>query len=249
MNHDLALEWFDRWERQQEHYAVARTDRFEVVCDVLAAAPAPPAVVIDVGCGPGSLAAVVSHAFPGTTVIGIDIDPFLLALGAAVHPDIDFRQADLGTPGWADDLRDLGVGAVVTSTALHYPSVPVVAAIYRECALLLRPGGVVVNADHLFADSPGLQEIATEVGERAADRRDVRGQETWHQWWGAVADEPEFADLLSHRARDVPVHGGDNELTADQHREIMLASGFAEAGTVWQMGISSVLVGIAPSTE
>ncbi|WP_439030805.1 class I SAM-dependent methyltransferase [Gordonia terrae] len=245
MNPDLALHWFDRWERQQELYAVARTDRFEVVCDVLASAPSPD-VVIDLGCGPGSLSAVVAHTFPDATVIGIDIDPLLLELGASVHPDVDFRQADLGTPGWADDLRDLRVGAIVTSTALHYPSVPVLATIYRECAHLLRPEGVLVNADHLLADSPGLQKIATAIGERAADRPHVSGQETWSQWWGAIEKEPEFTDLLAQRARDVPAHVADNALTADQHREIMLASGFVEAGTVWQLGLSSVMVGIAP---
>ncbi|MFT4395312.1 class I SAM-dependent methyltransferase [Gordonia lacunae] len=249
MNRDLALEWFDRWELQQEHYAIGRTDRFEVVCDVLAAAATPPHTVIDLGCGPGSLAAVVSHAFPDCTVIAVDVDPFLLELGAAVHPGIDFRQVDLGDPGWADGLRDLPVSAIVTSTALHYPSVPVLATIYRECAALLRPGGMLVNADHLVPDTAGLRDVASVIGDRAADRQDVRGQETWVQWWDAVTDQPDFADLLARRAREVPVHVADNDLTADQHREIMLASGFDEAGTVWQLGVSTVMVAIAPASR
>lgn len=247
MNRDLALEWFDRWERQQERYAVGRTDRFEVICDVLAAASSPPRVVVDLGCGPGSLAAVVSHAFPDCTVIAIDVDPFLLELGATVHPDIEFRQADLDDPGWTSDLCDRPVSAVVTSTALHYPPVPVLAGIYRECSHLLRPGGMLVNADHLFADSPGLRNVESVIAERAADRQSV-GRETWSRWWDAVADEPEFAALLARRSREVPPHVADNELTVDQHREIMLASGFDEAGTVWQLGISTVIVGIAPSS-
>ncbi|MFC9979263.1 class I SAM-dependent methyltransferase [Gordonia sp. NPDC127522] len=249
MNRDLALEWFDRWERQQERYAVGRTDRFEVICDVLATGSSPPQVVVDLGCGPGSLAAVVSHAFPECSAIAVDVDPFLLEIGATVHPHIEFRQADLGDPGWTRDLCDRPVSAVVTSTALHYPPAPVLAGIYRECSHLLRPGGMLVNADHLSADSPGLRTVESVVAERVGARQGVVGRETWTQWWDAVTDEPEFADLLARRSREVPPHVADNELTVDQHRSIMLASGFDEAGTVWQVGMSTVMVGIARASR
>jgi SAM-dependent methyltransferase len=243
VNRDLALEWFDRWERQQELYAIRRTDRFEVICDVLRAAPEPPRLVIDLGCGPGSLAAVVSHTFPDCRVVGIDIDPFLLALGSSVHPEIDFRRADLADPGWADGFADQCVSAVVTSTALHYPSVPILAGIYQRCASLLRPGGMFVNGDHLVAETPGLQSVATVIGARADDVEE--GRDTWAQWWEGVADQPEFAELLARRVREMPAHVADNDLTADQHREIMLDAGFVEAGSVWQVGVSTVMVGVA----
>lgn len=48
----------DRWERQQERYAIDREARFTAMVDVIehAARWVPHPLVVDLGCGPGSLA-------------------------------------------------------------------------------------------------------------------------------------------------------------------------------------------------
>ncbi len=53
-----AERWVERWERQQQRYAVDRDERFTVIADVVehstAGRPDRP-LVADLGCGPGSV--------------------------------------------------------------------------------------------------------------------------------------------------------------------------------------------------
>ena len=185
----------------------------------------------------------VAARFPRCEVIAVDIDPFLIALGRAAHPGIGFVRADMATTDWTQHLRSTPVSAVVSSTALHYPTPSALADIYRTCAEVLSSGGVMVNADHLHP-SAYLREVARLVGARSAHRRDTPpAAEDWEHWWAAANRVPEFADLLRDRMRLVPPHPGDNDLMVDDHRRLMCDNGFAVADTVWQCGFSTVLVG------
>ncbi|WP_084351237.1 class I SAM-dependent methyltransferase [Millisia brevis] len=243
MNPEQAREWFGRWEGQQRHYAQGRDERFEVICDAVEAVNPRPGVIVDLGSGPGSLAARVAARFPRCEVIAVDIDPFLIALGRAAHPGIGFVRADMATTDWTQHLRSTAVSAVVSSTALHYPTPSALADIYRTCAAVLSSGGVMVNADHLHP-SAYLREVARLVGARSAHRRDTPpAAEDWEHWWAAANRVPEFAELLRDRKRLVPPHPGDNDLMVDDHRRLMCDNGFAVADTVWQCGFSTVLVG------
>ncbi|WP_369184995.1 trans-aconitate 2-methyltransferase [Streptomyces sp. Y1] len=84
----LAETWIERWERQQERYAVEREERFTVVADVVeqVAGHRPRPLVADLGSGPGSLSARIAARLPEAEVLAVDIDPLLLALGRARHP-------------------------------------------------------------------------------------------------------------------------------------------------------------------
>ena len=59
-----AAEWVARWDAQQEGYIADREERFAVLGDAVAAALADVAepVVVDLGCGPGSLSARLARA-------------------------------------------------------------------------------------------------------------------------------------------------------------------------------------------
>ncbi|MFC7739880.1 class I SAM-dependent methyltransferase [Nocardiopsis composta] len=74
---DVAAEWVDRWDSQQEGYVPHREERFAVLADVVAAALADVAapVVVDLGCGPGSLTARLAERLPRASFIGVDADP------------------------------------------------------------------------------------------------------------------------------------------------------------------------------
>ena len=55
--HDSA-DWVRRWDDQQQHYMVNREERFDVILDVVAEVTGgAPRAVLDLCCGPGSLAA------------------------------------------------------------------------------------------------------------------------------------------------------------------------------------------------
>ena len=81
-------------------------------------------LVLDLGCGPGSLSVRLLDRLPGAIVIAVDADPLLLALGRAAwadRPGLRFADLDLRDPGWAASLGlDRPVDAVVSTTALHW---------------------------------------------------------------------------------------------------------------------------------
>ncbi|HEX3814789.1 MAG TPA: methyltransferase domain-containing protein [Mycobacteriales bacterium] len=244
----VARRWVERWDRQQETYMADREERFAVIADVVQeTAGRPDPLVVDLGCGPGSLAARLLDRLPAATVIGIDGDPLLLGLAREVYGDrLRLVDRDLRTDDWRDALGlDRPADAVVSTTALHWLTRDELGATYAEAAGLLRPGGVLVNGDHLFngPESPTLRRVMHAVRDRRAERVGAGGED-WTQWWEAIADEPGLADLLAERAARKYEHTADPGVTIDDHRALLRSAGFAEVGTVWQSGDDRVLVAV-----
>ncbi|MFJ7213729.1 class I SAM-dependent methyltransferase [Amycolatopsis sp. NPDC098790] len=121
MDGKLAEKWVRRWNAQQERYIADREERFHVLIDVVEHVTRDVAepVVLDLGCGPGSLATRLAGRLPHARVVGIDNDPFLLALARASVPadaKIEYLHVGLGDDGW---LLEGAVDAAVSTTALH----------------------------------------------------------------------------------------------------------------------------------
>ena len=65
-----ARSWIERWDRQQEVYIANREERFTALVDAVeAAAGRTDPLVVDLGCGPGSLAVRLLARLPRATVI------------------------------------------------------------------------------------------------------------------------------------------------------------------------------------
>src|SRR3984957_10094970 len=103
-----ARDWIDRWDRQQEVYMPDREERFTALIDAVeASAGRPDPLILDLGCGPGSLAVRLLTRLPAATVVAVDADPVTLALGRAAHadrPGLRFLSLDLREAGWAGRL-------------------------------------------------------------------------------------------------------------------------------------------------
>ncbi|MFE7519867.1 class I SAM-dependent methyltransferase, partial [Streptomyces halstedii] len=115
-----AQRWVDRWEQQQQRYAIDREERFTVIADVVEHVTAGHEVprVLDLGCGPGSLPARLIKRLPKAEIVAVDMDPLLLALAHARHPDAArYVETVIGEDGWTDalGLRE-PVDAVVSPT-------------------------------------------------------------------------------------------------------------------------------------
>src|SRR5699024_553104 len=79
-----ARAWIASWDAQQATFFTDREERFAVVVDVLETVLGrPDPLVVDLGCGPGSLAARIHDRLPGAAVVGADMDPLLLGLARA----------------------------------------------------------------------------------------------------------------------------------------------------------------------
>ncbi|MFE7813898.1 class I SAM-dependent methyltransferase [Streptomyces sp. NPDC057433] len=244
-----AGEWVERWERQQERYAVDREERFTVIADVVehTTAGLSRPLLLDLGCGPGSLAARLAARFPAAEIVAADMDPLLLELGRTHYADAA-RYVDtvIGEEGWTDALGlDRPLDAAVSTTALHYLPEPVLLRTYRGLASLLRPGGVLVNGDHFPPDTSPCSDLTAHVGRRRSERTGGRPREDWRSWWEAAARDPELADLFTERGRRRPAHGeSGGQMTLCRHAELLRRSGFAHVAPVWQFGDSAVLVAV-----
>lgn len=104
-------------------------------------------VVVDVGCGTGSLALLLHGVEPSARVIGVDPDPKMLAAAdrKAEAAGVEWRT---GMGDALTDIVDAGTAdTVVSSLVLHQCPVPMKRAILASMLETLRPGGRLVIAD------------------------------------------------------------------------------------------------------
>lgn len=256
LDQSVALEWIKRWDAQQQVYMPDREERFTALIDAVAeGAGRPDPLVLDLGCGPGSLAVRLLDQLPEATVIAVDADPLLLALGRSASSmtlaDLRFADHDLRVPGWS---AALGLGrpadAAVSTTALHWLAPEALAAMYAEVATVLRPGGLLLNGDHLAEDetaAPTLARLGKALIEREERRRAPHGpRETWTDWWDAVKADPALTGLVAARERSSveSEHHGSPSGRLDVHVEALRAAGFTEVGTLWQRGDNRLLCAV-----
>jgi SAM-dependent methyltransferase len=247
--HDSA-DWVRRWDDQQQHYMVNREERFDVILDVVAEVTGgAPRAVLDLCCGPGSLAARVLARFPGVSVVALDNDPVLMLLGRRAYGGYGGRltwiEADLRQPHWPEALAaQAPFDAVVSTTALHWLGTEPLRQAYAGAAGLLVPGGVIVNGDHFFEpERPRVSAV------QAALRRSDGGDDddVWRLWWeelaSAAADDDELAAAFDERSRRDAEHP-DSTVTPPlaDHLDALRNAGLGDAGTVWQHGDDRVLV-------
>jgi SAM-dependent methyltransferase len=257
LTQDVARAWIDRWDRQQQGYLPDREERFTALIDALEdAVGRPDPLVLDLGCGPGSLSVRLLARLPKATVVGVDADPLTMALGRAAFRDLAglrFVDADLRVADWSAGLElDRRPDAVVSTTALHWLTQDALFATYAEAAGLLAPGGVLLNGDHMREDdtAPTLIRLGRAMASRGEQRYASAAQiESWEDWWAAVAADPDLAALHAERdARDVASehHGSPAGRLSVQTRALQ-AAGFVEIGILWQHGYNRLLCGVMPA--
>ena len=218
LDRDTARDWIERWDRQQEESLPDREDRFTALIDAVEEGTGRlDPLVLDIGCGPGSIGVRLLDRLPRATVIGIDADPVALTLGRAAYPDVPglrLVDLDLRVPGWSArlGLNQPGLNqpgraadAAVSTTALHWLPEPDLRVMYAELATILRPGGLLLDGDHFSLDAkefPTLTRLDLALRQREDLRRFPGGHaESWSGWWEAAAADPALADHVAERKR------------------------------------------------
>lgn len=126
-----------------------------------------PRSVLDAGCGFGRIAIELHHR--GVDVVGVDLDPDLLARARRRAPHLDWRLGDLATfdAGRSFDL------VVVAGNVIGFVDAPDRAAAVHSCARHVAPGGHLVIGNQTRRDWPGVDDYerwAGEVGLQAVGR-------------------------------------------------------------------------------
>jgi trans-aconitate 2-methyltransferase len=101
-------------------------------------APAPPAYVVDLGCGPAELTRQLAERWPDASVVGVDSSPDMVAAAAGrlIPGRLDVVEADLAT--WRADRP---VDLLVANAALHW--VPGHVDLIPALAAMLAPDGML----------------------------------------------------------------------------------------------------------
>lgn len=245
---ETARAWVESWDRQQATFFDDREERFQAVLDVLEhTLDRPDPLVLDLGCGPGSLTSRLLARFPQARVIAVDMDPLLLGLARAVLDErASVQRLDLRDEGWLERLAlDRAPDAVVSSTALHWLDRPELQSVLRGAAAALRPSGVLVDADHTpLGDDSRLVDLESHLTRRSAERYEDEGALGWQQWWDAVAAAPELADLMAERATAALEHEVQHRAVVQDYLDALTEGGCRSVGVVRQVGDDRILVGL-----
>ncbi|MGH3611779.1 MAG: class I SAM-dependent methyltransferase [Pseudonocardia sp.] len=238
-------EWLHRWDAQQTGYIPDRDAAFALMLDVLDRLDAAPGRLLDLGCGPGSLADRALRRFPDAAVVGLDLDPVMLELGRRTVGDrVCWVAADLRSPDWAEQLLGAEFDAIVSATALHWLDAEHLPHIAKSMADLLRPGGVFLNLDSLLIDTaaPRLAELARAISREAEPA--AGAFEDFYAWWAALAAEPELADLFAERDRRFGPRRHGTGTTITEWERALHGAGFAEVATLTQVMTRRLLTAI-----
>jgi len=139
---------------------------------------APGQRVLDVGCGPGALTAVLVDRVGADSVTAVDpSEPFVEAARLR-FPEVDVRRAPAEDLPFAADVFDASIAQLV----VHFMTNPV--AGLREMRRVTRPGGVVAACvwDHAGGRGPlsVFWEAARQLDPAAADESRLAGARRDH---------------------------------------------------------------------
>ena len=239
--------WAATWEARMEAFFPRRRECIAAMLEVLAELlPPGPWRLLDLGAGTGSLTRALLNRFPETIVVALDLDPVLMTIGRGALGDgggrLTWRQLDLHAPDWADQVSTgpkETFDAVISLATLHHFSARERAVIYGDLAGLVRPGGLVLNAEGLAAGSPSTRLA------RQFDEARRRGSPPADGWWEAIGADPAFAEAVAEREnlRD-RMRGAGRHSSAEAHCRAMLRAGFSEATVAWRHLDEALVVGL-----
>lgn len=237
--------WINRWDKMQQRYIAGRSERFEVMAQLIRETQGSVGYILDLGCGTGSLMLEMLKNFPKTRVFGIDFDPTLLPLackrldsfGDRVHIILD----DLRESNWREQICG-PLDAVVSATALHWMRPEELAKLYGRLAEILRPGGIFLNADHAGSDNSKIQSTWRRRKEQMGREY---GGETWEHFW---SDYMSSLGLETTRIRQ-RVMGGweggiEDGMPLTWHFDKLKNAGFVSVDCFWRYGGDAIYGGI-----
>ncbi len=239
--------WVTRWERMQNRYLVKRTQRFTFLVELIGSTQRHISTIIEPGCGPGSLTLRLLKAFPKAQVIGIDLDPTLLALAerrtAGFGDRAQFFQRDLRNNEWMDELPG-PANAIVSSTALHWLNKRHLKQFYHQIAPLLADRGIFLNADHVGSDFGRVQRLWER--RRKSMRAQARNPRTedWETFISAYLQALGGDAVIIREQALGTWEGSDRGVHLSWHLDHLRKAGFKHVDCFWRIDCDAIYGGI-----
>lgn len=243
------------WHAQQTAFIEFRELRTRTLIDVLAARAGEaghPLRILDLGCGPGSLGSAILERMPDSQVVSVDRDPILLRLGRETNRYGDrlvFVDANLTDTGWLEQIPQGPYDAMVSATALHWLQPGELAQVYLDVASVLAPGGIVLNADHLYfreAHHPFLKKVADTQRADFEARAQAGGAMSWDGWWDAAKAQPGWETEVDEWHRRWAEKYTTIKVDPDFHLSALSAAGCVETAQLYQWFDDRIIYGRLP---
>ncbi len=178
--------WIDRWDQMQDRLVAKRSERFEIIIQLITATQSSPKRILDIGCGTGSLSLRLIESFPEAEVFCVDIDPTMLWIAETMKRKYDNRihilQHDLRDTSWRKNFS-FTFDAVVSATALHWLNGDQLNTLYQQISQLLRPSGIFLNADHVGSDSLIIQSYWDRCRDMKRSDESLSPENDWDSFW------------------------------------------------------------------
>jgi SAM-dependent methyltransferase len=142
--------------------------------DLVESLLAPPARVLDAGCGTGRT--TIELARRGYAVTGVDLDPSMITEARREAPELDWLEADLATLALDRDAYDV---ALLAGNVLVFVAPDTHAQVLAAVTGHLRDGGLLIAGFRLEPDGYDLGSLDADAA--AAGLQPVERWATWER--------------------------------------------------------------------
>jgi SAM-dependent methyltransferase len=212
-------------------------DQFGVVLALLKRLDLPVFSVLDAGCGDGILLEFILRNFSVSHAAALDGSPAMLQLARQrlaaenrAETTLHFIEADLSSPQWRAQLPVTRFDVIVSGFALHHLEPERQCAVYTELADTLRPGGILINIEHVAS----LASYGEGLFERDYASHIVRSS-------GSGSHEEEY-----QRLRQRPDKAANRLLPVETLLDAMRNAQLVDVDCLWKRYELAVLAGIRP---
>ncbi|SRR5579884_531576 len=242
---DYAAYWVADAEARDDQ----RTEQLALLANLIPFPHDRPLRVLDLGAGYGIVTANVLRVFPRARVTLFDYSAAMLEHArprlAAHAAQLEYVLGDLTRPDWVDAVQG-PYDAVVSAAVLHnLRDGPRIAAIYRELAGLLGPGGAFLCLDHVSAGGPRIERQFDALrptrrhGDEAARAAAAEAAGQAHGQGAAGATAVATADAPALRFPG----------SISAHLDWLRAAGFREVDCFWKHLHGALYGGYMPGGE
>ena len=177
--HSHIDELLELWWAEQ---GASKPNDLELIASAIPFPRAQPIRVLDLCCGPGDVGRAIWQIYPNGHIDGIDRDPFLTSICAAVNQRARVPGTlvvrDLTDDRWVDQLPG-NYDVVATVNALHWFDAGRAAQLVMDVHGTLRGGGLFLLAEPACPATPFLAGFE----EWKAKQRPRYTRENWQRFW------------------------------------------------------------------
>ena len=141
-------------------------DFYRVALDIVPFGKDEPIRVLDLGAGTGLMSERVAEAYPGSSIVLLDISADMLAVARerlGPYPNrFDFVVSNYARPGSIQGHFDL----VISSLSIHHLTADEKRALFKTVFAHLTPGGSFINADQVLGETPDIESAYNAAWER-----------------------------------------------------------------------------------